>query len=59
MGQKVGRHLVLIVANNDHAKTFNLWDFVKIRIHPSRYWILKLMKILQLVERTNLLLCKI
>ena len=59
MRQKVGRHLVLTVANDDHGKNFNLWDFGKIRIHPSRYWILKLMKSLQLVERTNLLLCEI
>jgi hypothetical protein len=59
MQQKVGRHLVLTVANDDHAKTSNLWDFGKIRIHSSLYWILKLMKSLQLVERTKLLLCKI
>ena len=57
--KKVGKHLELTIANDDHGKTFNLWDFGKIRIHPSQYWILKLMKSLQLVERKNLLLCEI
>jgi hypothetical protein len=59
MRKKVGRNLVLTVGYDDHGKNFNLWDSGKIRIHPYCYWILKLMKSLQLVERTNLLLCEI
>jgi hypothetical protein len=59
MQKKFSRHLVLTVANDDHAKTYNLWDFGKIRIHPTCYWILKLVEILQLVEKTKLLLYEI